>query len=169
MFKTLHRIDVSLRKWFWSLFSNKINGLQMATASPLLNTVSISHTTPTYSYPYSYPGCTSDCWSGVCRFDPPPPQPPPGWQHSFLIMKYFLQSFSLFLWFTRAVSGKRMCIILVYLLLLDDEACLVKVRLGKLTALNVTPVGWRSHKTSTQTNKPQPYSSYPSLVEFTVD
>ena len=51
-----------------------------------------------------------------------------------------------------SVSGKRMCTILVNHL--EDYACPVKVWLGKLTALDMTPLGWVGPKTSTQkTNK----------------
>ena len=39
-----------------------------------------------------------------------------------------------------SVSGERLCIILVNRL--EDYACPVKVWLGKLTALNMTPMGW---------------------------
>ena len=38
---------------------------------------------------------------------------------------------------------------------LEDYACPVKVWLGKLTALNMTPLGWLVCKTSTHTNKIQ--------------
>ena len=50
-----------------------------------------------------------------------------------------------------SVSGERMCIILVNCL--EDYACPVNVWLGKLTALDMTPLGWLGRKTSTQTNK----------------
>ena len=43
-----------------------------------------------------------------------------------------------------------MCIILVNRL--EDKACQVNVCLGKLTALDMTPLGWLERKTSTQTN-----------------
>ena len=36
---------------------------------------------------------------------------------------------------------------------LEDYACPVNVWLGKLTALDMTPLGWLGRKTSTQTNK----------------
>ena len=63
-----------------------------------------------------------------------------------------LQSFSL----TKelidlSVSGERMCTILVNRL--EDLACPVNVWLGKLAALDMTPLGWLGRKTSTQTNK----------------
>ena len=38
---------------------------------------------------------------------------------------------------------------------LEDEACPVKVCLGKLTELDMTPMGWLGCKTSKQTNDPQ--------------
>ena len=48
-----------------------------------------------------------------------------------------------------SVSGERMCTVLVNHL--EDEACPVNVWLGKLTALDKTPLGWLGRKTSTQT------------------
>ena len=48
-----------------------------------------------------------------------------------------------------SVSGERMCTILVNCL--EDYACPVNVWLGKLTALDMTPLGWLGRKTSTQT------------------
>ena len=50
-----------------------------------------------------------------------------------------------------SVSGKRMCTILVNCL--EDLAFPVKVWLGKLTMLDMSPLGWLGRKTSTQTNK----------------
>ena len=47
-----------------------------------------------------------------------------------------------------SVSGERMCTILVNRL--EDQACPVNVWLGKLTALDMTPLGWLGRKTSTQ-------------------
>ena len=49
-----------------------------------------------------------------------------------------------------SVSGERMCTILVNHL--EDYACPVNVWLGKLTKLDMTPLGWLGCKTSTQTN-----------------
>ena len=46
-----------------------------------------------------------------------------------------------------SVSGERMCTILVNRL--EDYACPVNVWLGKLTALDMTPLGWLGRKTST--------------------
>ena len=48
-----------------------------------------------------------------------------------------------------SVSDDRMCTILVNRL--EDEACPVKVWLGKLTTTDMTSLGWLGHKTSTQT------------------
>ena len=42
-----------------------------------------------------------------------------------------------------------MCTILVYRF--EDKGCPVKVWLGKLTALDMVPLGWVGRKTSTQT------------------
>ena len=47
-------------------------------------------------------------------------------------------------------SGERMCTILVNHL--EDWACPVKVWLGKLFDLDMTPLGWLGHKTSTGAN-----------------
>ena len=49
-----------------------------------------------------------------------------------------------------SVSGERMCTILVNRL--EDQVCPVNVWLGKLTALDMTLLGWLVRKTSTQTN-----------------
>ena len=49
-----------------------------------------------------------------------------------------------------SVSGERMCTILLNRL--EDLACPVNVWFGKLTALDMTPLGWLGRKTSTQTN-----------------
>ena len=46
-------------------------------------------------------------------------------------------------------SGERMCTILINRL--EDYACPVKLWLGKLTALDMTQLGWLGPKTSTQT------------------
>ena len=50
-----------------------------------------------------------------------------------------------------SVSGERMCTILVKRL--EDWACQVKVWLGKLTTLDMTPIWLMGCKTSIQTNK----------------
>ena len=50
-----------------------------------------------------------------------------------------------------SVSGERMCTILVNRLKI--QGCPVYVWLGKLTALDMTPLSWLGRKTSTQTNK----------------
>ena len=49
------------------------------------------------------------------------------------------------------VSGERMCSVLVNCL--EDKACPVNVWLGKLTVLDMIPLGWLGHKTSTQTKQ----------------
>ena len=69
-----------------------------------------------------------------------------------LIMKYFLRSFSPFRWFKKGSCQflAKDCTVLVNRL--EDKACPINVRLGKLTALDMTPLGWLGHKTSTQTN-----------------
>ena len=58
-----------------------------------------------------------------------------------------------------SVSGERMCTILVNRL--EDYACPVNVWLSKLTALDMTPLGWLGCKTSTQTNKRLAFGSFP--------
>ena len=63
-----------------------------------------------------------------------------------------------------AVSGERMCTILVNRL--EDKACPVKMWLGKLTALDRTPLGWLGHKTSTQTKPPLSRDSPASLAHL---
>ena len=67
-----------------------------------------------------------------------------------LIMKYFLRSFSPFRWFKKGSCQflAKECTILVNRL---DDACPVNMWLGKLTALDMTPLDWLGHKTSTQT------------------
>ena len=52
-----------------------------------------------------------------------------------------------------SVSGKRMCTIHVLVNHLEDYTCPAKVGLGKLTLLDMTPMGWLDSKTSTQTNQ----------------
>ena len=80
-----------------------------------------------------------------------------GRQHSFLeidheIFSTVILSLPLIQEGQLSVSGGRMCTILVNRL--EDYACPVNVWLGKLTALDMTPLGWLGRKTSTQTNKP---------------
>ena len=82
--------------------------------------------------------------------------PRQGRQHSFVeidheIFSTFILSLPLIQEGQLSVSGERMCTILVKCL--EDLACPVNVWLGKLTALDMTPLGWLGHKTSTQTNK----------------
>ena len=61
-----------------------------------------------------------------------------------LIMKYFLRSFSPFCWFKKGSCQ--------FLAKECAQYWLVNVWLGKLTALDMTPLGWLGRKTSTQTN-----------------
>ena len=96
-------------------------------------------------------GCASDCWSGGCAFFHPP-----GRQHSFLeldheILSTVILSLPPIQEGQLSVSSERMCTILINRL--EDYACPVKVRLGKLTALDMTPMDWLGRKTSTQTSK----------------
>ena len=93
-------------------------------------------------------GCASDWWSEGCGFDPA------GsatffhgiwsWNifhgHSLLplIQEGHLSS-----------SGERICTILINRL--EDYACPVEVWLGKLNALDITPLGWLGLETSIQT------------------
>ena len=78
-----------------------------------------------------------------------------GRQHSFVeidheIFSTVILSLSLIQEGQLSVSGERMCTILVNGL--EDKACPVNVWLGKLTALDMTPLGGLGRKTSTQTN-----------------
>ena len=93
----------------------------------------------------------SDWRPGSLGFDPRR-----GQQHSFVeidheIFSTVIPSLPLIQEGQLSVSGKRMCTILVNRL--EDEACPVNVWLGKLTALDMTPLGWLDRKTLTQTNK----------------
>ena len=77
-----------------------------------------------------------------------------GRQHSFVeidheIFSTVILSLPLIQEGQLSVSGKRMCTILVNRL--EDLACPVNVWLGKLTKLDMTPLGWLGRKTSTQT------------------
>ena len=84
-------------------------------------------------------------------------RPTPGRQHSFVeiwLWNIFYSHLSLLLIQERAVVSfwwKKCTIVLVNRL--EDEAWLVKVWLGNLTALDMTPVGWLGRKTSTQTKQ----------------
>ena len=83
-----------------------------------------------------------------------------GRQHSFVeidheIFSTFILSLPLIQEGQLSVSGERMCTILVNHL--EDYACPVNVWLGKLTTLDMTPLGWLGCKTSTQTNKLKEY------------
>ena len=78
-----------------------------------------------------------------------------GRQHSFVeidheIFSTVILSLPLIQEGQLSVSGERMCIILVNRL--EDWACPVNVWLGKLTALDMTPLGWLGRKTSIQTS-----------------
>ena len=78
-----------------------------------------------------------------------------GRQHSFVeidheIFSTVILSLPLIQEGQLSVSGERMCTILVNRL--EDLVCPVNVWLGKLTALDMTPLGWLGRKTSTQTN-----------------
>ena len=95
-------------------------------------------------------GCASDWRPGGRGFDPRR-----GRQHSFVeidheIFSTVILSLPLIQEGQLSVSGERMCTILVNRL--EDKACPVNVWLGKLTALDMTPLGWLGRKTSTQTN-----------------
>ena len=94
-------------------------------------------------------GCASNWKSGGREFNPRQIL-----QHSFMEIdcEIFLGSCSPFRWFKKGSCqflAKRMCTILVNYL--EDKACLVKVWLGKLTTLNMTPLGWLGHNLSQQT------------------
>ena len=70
-------------------------------------------------------------------------RPPPGRQHSFVgidheIVSMVILSLQLIQEGQLSVSGKRICIGMVDCFV--DEACRVKVWLGKLTAFNMTPL-----------------------------
>ena len=78
-----------------------------------------------------------------------------GRQHSFMesdheIFSTVILSLPLIQEGQLSVSGERMCTILVNCL--EDYACPVNVWLGKLTALDRTPLSWLGRKTSTNTN-----------------
>ena len=98
-------------------------------------------------------GCASDWRPGGRGFDPRR-----GRQHSFMeidheIFSTVILSLPLIQEGQLSVSGERMCTILVNRL--EDKACPVNVWLGKLTVLDMTPLGWLGRKTSTQTSKPR--------------
>ena len=95
--------------------------------------------------------CASDWRPGGRGFDPRRSR-----QHSFVeidheIFSTVILSLPLIQEGQLSVSGERMCTILVDRL--EDKACPVNVWLVKLTALDMTPLGWLGRKTSTQTNK----------------
>ena len=67
-----------------------------------------------------------------------------------LVMKYFLWSFPPFHWFKK---GSYQFLVKEYAQVLVqsiEEPAQEKVLLGKLTELNMIPMGWQDHKTSTQ-------------------
>ena len=81
-----------------------------------------------------------------------------GRQHSYVEIDYeifsaIILSLPLIQEGQLSVSNERMCTILVNRL--EDYACPENVWLGKLTALDMTPLGWLGCKTSTQTNRQQ--------------
>ena len=91
----------------------------------------------------------SDWRAGGCGFNPRR-----GWQHSFLeidreIFFTVILSLSLIQEGQLSVCGERMRTILVNCL--ENYVRPVNVWLGKLTALDMTPLGWLCGKTSTQT------------------
>ena len=80
--------------------------------------------------------------------------PRPDRQHSFVEIDHVIFSMVIFSLpliqeGQLSVSGERMCTILVNRF--EDWACPVNVWLGKLTALDMTPLGWLGRKISTQT------------------
>ena len=96
-------------------------------------------------------GCASDWRPGGRGFNPRW-----GRQHSFVeidheIFSTVILSLPLIQEGQLSVSCERMCTILINRS--EDYACPVNVWLGKLTALDMTPLGWLGRKTSTQTNK----------------
>ena len=135
----------------------------------------------TFMYLYSYcgPFCTemmepalvaqldalSDWRPGGRGFNPRR-----GRQHSFVeidheIFSTVILSLPLIQEGQLSVSGKRMCSILVNRL--EDWACPVNVWLGKLTALEITPLGWLGRKTSTQTEMME-YGECPKIQKFLI-
>ena len=80
--------------------------------------------------------CNTPTWPDICPYH--------------ILSIYLRQSLLLIQEGQFLVSGERMCTILVNRL--EDWACPVNMWLGKLTALDMTPLGWLGRKTSTQTN-----------------
>ena len=83
-------------------------------------------------------------------------QPLSGWHYSFVeidheIFSTLIFSLPLIQEGQLSVSGERMCTILVNHL--EEQTYPIKVWLGELTVLDMTPLGWLGGKTSTQTNK----------------
>ena len=84
-------------------------------------------------------GCASDWRPGGHGFDPRR-----GWQHSFMEIDHEIFSMVIFSLLLiqegqLSVSGEKMVTILVNRF--EDKACPVNVLLGKLTALDMTPLG----------------------------
>ena len=80
-------------------------------------------------------------------------RPRRGRQHSFVeidheIFSTVILSLPLIQEGQLSISGERKCTILVNRL--EDKACPVNVWIGKLTALDMTPLSWLGRKTSTQ-------------------
>ena len=98
----------------------------------------------------NYPILTNNLPASVAQLDARPTgegrgfDPRRGRQHSFVeidheIFSTVILSLPLIQEGQLSVSGERMCTILVNRL--EDKACPVNVWLGKLTALNMTPLG----------------------------
>ena len=94
-------------------------------------------------------GCTSGWWSGGCGFKPCWVRNILLWRFDHEIFTTVILSLPLIHGGQLSVSGERMCTLLVNRL--EDLACPINVWLGKLTTLDMTPLGWLGHKTSKQT------------------
>ena len=86
-----------------------------------------------------------------------------GRQHSFVeidheIFSTVILSLPLIQEGQLSVSGERMCTVLVNRL--EGYACPVNVWLGKLTALDMTPLGWLGRKISTQTKSAKKFDIF---------
>ena len=87
-------------------------------------------------------------------FNPPPRSATFFWEIDHEIFSTVILSLPLIQEGQLSVPGERKCTILVNRL--EDYDCPVNLWLGKLTALDMTPLGWLGRKTSTQTNFPNP-------------
>ena len=115
----------------------------------------------------------SDWRPGGCGFNPRR-----GRQHSFMeidheIFSTVILSLQLIQEGQLSVSGERMCKRMCTILVnrLEDYACPVNMWLGKLTALDMTSLGWLGRKTSTQTNRcrfPWRFKGWPHSGPFSV-